>query len=171
MFQPNQGMMNQGMAQPGMQGQPSMNPQGYMMNPGMMNNQGMMQGQPGMPMQNTANFGPQTTPMPSQQVGQGNYPTRPQNGVIIRPVASYDEARAIPTDFTGGLLIMPDLGHQAIYTKVLDPNTGSSILKTYKEAPEEAPQPVAPAYDAESEINRLREELLIIKKELGLEEK
>lgn len=45
--------------------------------------------------------------------GYGNY--------ICRPVASEEEARAVPTDFTGATLVLIDGAHNAIYTKSLTP--------------------------------------------------
>ena len=39
--------------------------------------------------------------------------------IICRPVASIEEARAIPTDFSGALMILPDLSHGMVYTKQL----------------------------------------------------
>jgi hypothetical protein len=94
----------------------------------------------------------------------------------VRPVASYDEAKAVPTDFMGNLLVLTDLSHGCIYTKVLDPATGSSIFRVYKEVVEPAPQPEpvappAPMYDPKAEIERLRSELEGIKHELGLDSK
>ena len=47
--------------------------------------------------------------------GQAQTPAQTQSGqpsgVIFRPVASYDGAKAVPTDFSGALTIMPDLAH------------------------------------------------------------
>ena len=46
-----------------------------------------------------------------QSGGQAHAPAQPparqeQPGVIFRPVASFDEAKAVPTDFSGALTIM-----------------------------------------------------------------
>lgn len=149
-----------GMAQP-MQGQP-----GTMYNP-------MTPAMPGSPY-----GGPQSSQAVPQVPGQGNYTPNTQIGMRVRPVASYDEAKAVPTDFMGNMLILTDMSHGCIYTKVLDPATGSSIFRTYALVPEQAPQPAqsvptapAPAtqvYDAKSEIERLRGELEGLKRELGI---
>ena len=34
-----------------------------------------------------------------------------------RPVASFDEARAMPIDFDGSIFFFPDLANKRIYTK------------------------------------------------------
>ena len=126
--------------------------------------------------QQSSVFGPQTSPAVPQAPGQGNYPPSTQTGMRVRPVASYDEAKAVPTDFMGNMLILTDLSHGMIYTKVLDSYTGSSIFKAYQLIPEQAPQapvgaePKEPSYDAKLEIEKLREELIRLKRELGIEE-
>lgn len=136
---------------------------------------GQMYGVPGQPMQQSPNFVPQVPSGVPQVPGQGNYPPSTQTAMRVRPVASYDEAKAVPTDFMGNMLILTDLSHGMIYTKVLDPSTGSSIFKAYQLLPEQAPQvtpapvPQEPAFDFKGEVEKLRAELNIIKHELGLD--
>lgn len=68
-------------------------------------NYGMMQSQ--IPTQSIAQ-----TSLQGMQTGQGyNYPSNAQNGVRVFSVGSYDEAKAIPTDFSGDMLILTDLYH------------------------------------------------------------
>lgn len=147
------------------------------MAPGMQAQQpGPMYGAAGQPMQQSPNFVPQVPSGVPQGVGQGNYAPVMQNRMRVRPVASYDEAKAVPTDFMGDLLVLTDLSHGFIYTKVLDPNTGSSIFRIYREVIEPAPKPEQPAapvpvYDPKAEIEQLRAELNGIKHELGLDSK
>lgn len=154
--------------------------------PGQMGMAQPMQGQPGTmynPMTPAMSGSPYGGPQSSQAVpqvpGQGNYTPNTQIGMRVRPVASYDEAKAVPTDFMGNMLILTDLSHGCIYTKVLDPATGSSIFRTYALAPEQAPAqpiqtppaemtPATPIYDAKGEIERLKSELDSIKRELGI---
>lgn len=131
----------------------------------------------GMQAQQSSVFGPQMSPAVPQVPGQGTYPPSTQTAMRVRPVASYDEAKAVPTDFMGNMLILTDLSHGMIYTKVLDPATGSSIFKAYQLIPEQGPQmaPIPapeqrPEYDAKSEIEKLRMELSHLKQELGIEE-
>lgn len=56
-------------------------------------------------------------------------PQYPQH--IVRPVASIEEARAVQTDFSGALTIMPDLSHGYIYTKQLNLQTGCADFAAY----------------------------------------
>ena len=62
-------------------------------------------------------------PQYPQQYTQQNaqMPQYPQH--IVRPVASVEEARAVQTDFSGALTIMPDTAHGYIYTKQLNLQT------------------------------------------------
>lgn len=122
--------------------------------------------------------GPQTPNMPYLGNRQGNNPQTAQPGFKVCPVASYDEAKAIPTDFMGNTIIMPDITHNYIYTKVFNPNTGGSMLGAFKavQLPEMGitPEPEVPssaAYDAKSEIDKLQMEIAHIKQELGIESK
>lgn len=119
--------------------------------------------------------GPQNPSDTGQRYNQGVYTSAPQMGVQVRPVASYDEAKAVPTDFMGNMTIMPDYAHGYIYTKILNPHTGGPIFNVYRQVtipehiqpiPPEVPE--TPVYDAKSEIEQLRAELDSIKHELGI---
>ena len=55
---------------------------------------------------------------------------------IVRPVACVEEARAVQTDFTGALTIMPDTAHGAIYTKQLNLQTGCADFTLYRRVQE-----------------------------------
>lgn len=141
--------------------------------------QGAMPGQMYPPMTGgvpqSQNFDPRGLSTSLQGAGRVNYPPQTQNGLRVLPVASYDEAKAVPTDFMGNTLVMTDLSHGYIYTKIFDPNTGSSIFHAYQRIPEQmAPQPeqqppTQPQYDARADIEALRNELNGIKHELGLD--
>lgn len=79
-------------------------------------------------------YTPQYQPQqyPQQQVQQ---PAQsPQH--LVRPVASVEEARAVQTDFTGALTIMPDTAHGAIYTKQLNLQTGCADFALYRRVQE-----------------------------------
>lgn len=84
-----------------------------------------------------------------QPGGQANAqpPSRQeQSDVIFRPVASFDEAKAVPTDFSGALTIMPDWGHGYIYAKALGGN-GTPVFRAYR-AVDSAPAPLPAAEPA-----------------------
>lgn len=93
-----------------------------------------------------------------------------QPGVIFRPVASYDEAKAVPTDFSGALIIMLDWAHGCIYTKALG-DDGNPLFRTYRYDPPFAAPAAAPVPSVEyaplEEVARLRQELEAIKQELA----
>ncbi len=63
---------------------------------------------------------------PQQSVQLPQYPQH-----IVRPVASVEEARAVQTDFSGALTIMPDTAHGYIYTKQLNLQTGCADFAAY----------------------------------------
>lgn len=106
----------------------------------------------------------QATPLQAQQMGQG------QPNVICRPVASEEEARGVPTDFSGATIVMTDTAHGKIYTKCLDYRDGSALFNTYQLV---QPQQTAPAQEAptveyapRSELESLRAELETLRAEL-----
>lgn len=69
---------------------------------------------------------------------QQQYPQQPMQTPmqppqhIVRPVASEDEARAMPTDFSGAPILMPDRAHGYIYTKQLNLQTGCADFARYR---------------------------------------
>lgn len=81
------------------------------------------------------------TPQYQQQYPQQPMQTPMQQQVqspqhIVRPVASVEEARAVQTDFSGALTIMPDTAHGAIYTKQLNLQNGCADFVMYRRAQE-----------------------------------
>lgn len=60
---------------------------------------------------------------------------RQETRMVCRPVASVEEAKAIPTDFNGNLMILPDFSHGMIHTKQLNYQDGSAIFQTYSLTP------------------------------------
>ncbi len=90
-----------------------------------------------------------------------------QPNFICRPVASYEEATATPTDFSGNILVLTDLSHGMIYTKILDPKTGTSVFSAYRQIPLQPQTPAEPGqYAPASEIQRLEREILSLREEL-----
>lgn len=144
-------------------------------------NYGMMQSQ--IPTQSIAQ-----TSLQGMQTGQGyNYPSNAQNGVRVFSVGSYDEAKAIPTDFSGDMLILTDLYHGRIYTKVYDAGLKESIFRVYQvinpntQQPQiegtqqvitaqQEQNPVTPMYDPKPDIKNIYSEIENIKKELGIKD-
>lgn len=97
-----------------------------------------------------------------------------QPGVIFRQVASLDEAKAVPTDFSGALTIMPDWTHGYIYAKALGDN-GTPVFRAYRDVDsppaQTVPQPTAEpapavAYAPLEELERLQREVAALREEL-----
>lgn len=110
-----------------------------------------------------AGWGQQTV-QPVQTQPSTVVPTSGQAGFVCRPVASMDEGKAIPTDFSGNIIVMPDFPHNAIYTKVLNPSTGSAQFDTYVKTSDEAEkEPTMVQYAVADDVNKAIADL---KKEL-----
>lgn len=102
------------------------------------------QGQPvNLPVNQPAQPMNQTVPPSGQQImaqppnvpqGIASPPVQAQSGgnIIVRPVASIEEAKAVPTDFTGAMTILTDFSHGAIYTKVLNYQDGTAVFNRYR---------------------------------------
>lgn len=87
---------------------------------------------------------------------------------ICRPVASEEEARAFPTDFTGATLVLVDAAHNRIYTKALNMMDGSALFSIYQ-GPELQMQQVAPTaeFAPMALVQELRQELEQLKSAIG----
>ena len=114
---------------------------------------------------------PQMAQMPaSPQVQQTQQPN-----MVRRPVPSEEEARAVPTDLGGAMLILTDTGHGRIYTKSLNYLDGSAIFNTYQLVqPQQATQPASAVpveYVSKQEVEKLRadfeEQIEALKKTLA----
>ena len=111
-----------------------------------------MQGdnQPAQPMQQT---------VPAMQQPQ-------QPSIKVRPGASEEEARGVPVEFDGSLILLPDMAHGAIYSKQLNMQDGSAIFRRYmmeipSSAPQTAHEPVLPVsqYATIEQLQELKDEL------------
>lgn len=94
------------------------------------------------------------------QQSQRTMMQQPMNNYICRPVASEEEARAVPTDFTGATIVMVDAAHGCIYTKALNPMDGSAMFATYRYTEPAPPaQEKTQAYAPMEELEQLRREV------------
>lgn len=110
-------------------------------------------------------------PMPSApQTAQ--QPQMNQPNMICRPVASEEEARAVPTDFSGATLILTDFGHGKVYTKSLNYADGSANFQVYKlENPmQSAAQTPIVEYAPMSVVQALGEEIERLKQALSTQQ-
>ncbi|MEY8386240.1 hypothetical protein AALC17_02950 [Oscillospiraceae bacterium 38-13] len=114
----------------------------------------------------------QTRPWPDNSYSQRNAPKPPpqeQPNVIVTRVASYDEAKAIPTDFSGVLRIMLDWTNGYIYAKALG-NDGNPVFRKFRYEPDAPPSPVPQArYAPIEELDQLREDMRNLREETATE--
>lgn len=91
------------------------------------------------------------TPAQSQPAAAAEQPS-----VVVTRVASYDEAKAVPTDFSGVLRLMLDWSHGYIYAKALG-DDGAPVFRKFRFEPE-APAPAPAVYVTKDEAERLVQE-------------
>jgi len=89
--------------------------------------------------------------MPSNYYQQP-YPYQQQPTILGCMVSSREEATGVPVDFNGRPMVFPDLGHERVFVKIFNPNTGSSVINEYRLVPEAPPV----AYATASEVAELR---------------
>ncbi len=95
---------------------------------------------------------PRTEPVYTQ-------PTMQQGGFLKgRPVTSEEEARGIPVEFDGSVMVFPDAAHGAIYTKQLNMQDGTAVFHRYmlNDAPPVQEAPPAVQYADKQEVLELR---------------
>lgn len=84
----------------------------------------------------------------------------PQSGLSGRMVTSREEALGVPVDFMGGLMVFPDVGHRAIYTKLFNGQTGQTDFAEYRRIDRPEAKPDQPeAYALESDVKALRDQV------------
>lgn len=100
-------------------------------------------------------------PMMEYQQPQMQQPT-----MIFRPVASEEEARAVPTDFSGAVTVMPDFAHGRIYTKAINFANGAPIAKVYVEQTVE-PHNESVQYAPMELVEQMRQEMEQMRKTIA----
>lgn len=121
-------------------------------------------------------YGYQPMQMPQMQMPQMS-PQMPQNGQMnqgglspmSRPVSSREEAQACAADFSGALMIFPDLAHSRVYLKRWNMQTGAADFVEFcpvTDVPtEEVPQAEYVCLQTyQEDMEKLRKELAGIKK-------
>lgn len=97
---------------------------------------------PGAYMPNTQGYGPmQPYPPRGDMQGMGQQvqqmqPQQPQPSIqglsgASRPVTSREEATGVAADFSGSLMVFPDIAHNRVYLKRWNMNTGSADFVEY----------------------------------------
>lgn len=107
------------------------------------------------------------------QYQQPQYPAQqmqaqqPQEQFYCRPVASAEEARAVPVDFNGKPMLFPQLNAGRIYVKIFDPGSGSAIFREFRMAePEAEAQTPAVAFAPMSAVEQLSQTVAELQNEV-----
>lgn len=122
-------------------------------------------------------YGYQPMQMPQMQMPQMP-PQMPQNGQMSggglspmsRPVSSREEAQACAADFSGALMIFPDLAHSRVYLKRWNMQTGAADFVEFGPVIESTPAEEVPQAEYvclqtyQEDMEKLRKELAGIKK-------
>ena len=120
-------------------------------------------------------YGYQPMQMPQMQMPQMS-PQMPQNGQMnqgglspmSRPVSSREEAQACAADFSGALMIFPDLAHSRVYLKRWNMQTGAADFVEFSPVETVAENATVPEYVClqtyQEDMEKLRKELAGIKK-------
>ena len=112
-----------------------------------------------------ANFPPYQMPQPPMYQAAYQQPAyqpaqQAQSGLSGRMVTSREEALGVPVDFMGGLMVFPDVGHRAIYTKLFNGQTGQTDFAEYRRIDRPEAKPDQPeAYALESDVKALRDQV------------
>lgn len=108
----------------------------------------------------------QMQPMYQQPVQQVQQEPQP----YCRMVASIDEARGVPVDFSGKPMIFPHLAAGRIYVKAFDTGSGSAVFREFRlydapqeETPVQAYAPMSAVQQLQDTVAKLEEELKAIK--------
>ena len=117
---------------------------------------------------------PVQMPQVAQQMPQSGFMGGNGLSSMSRPVSSREEAQACAADFSGALMVFPDLAHNHIYLKRWNMQTGAADFMTFAPEPEPPPQTAyepptggyVPLQTYREDMDRLQKELAAIKKEV-----
>lgn len=115
-----------------------------------------------MPQMTTQMSMPQMAPQMPQngQFGQGGL------SPMSRPVSSREEAQATAADFSGAMMVFPDVAHGRVYLKRWNMQTGAADFMEFGPVVEAAEAPAAeyvPLQAYQEDMEKLRKELAAIK--------
>lgn len=100
---------------------------------------------------------------PMNQSGASQPQQTAQTNFVCRPVASREEALAVPVDFMGAPMFFPDLSHGVIYMKRFNTNTGGADLFEFHGQQE---QSQVPAFAPLDEFNALKNTIAQLQAEI-----
>lgn len=104
---------------------------------------------------------PIQAPQAAQQIGQGISPAS-------RPVSNRDEANAVQADFSGAMMLFPDVTHNRIYLKRWNMNTGAAEFAEFAPVVPEnvVEEHNTPAFATTEQVDELKGLLGDIKKDI-----
>lgn len=112
-------------------------------------------------------YQPQMQTMYQQYQQPAPVQQQPQEQFFCRPVASADEARGIPVDFSGRPMFFPHLNAGRIYLKVFDTGNGSAIFREFRMVePEAETQASAVAFAPMSAVEQLSQTVAELQNEV-----
>ena len=102
------------------------------------------------------------TPYP-QPVYKPPQPSQNAQGLSAtsRLVSSREEAGGVPADFSGNLMVFPDISHNRVYVKRWNYQTGAADFMEF--APIAEAKPELPNYATKEDIIRLEKEIAKLK--------
>lgn len=108
---------------------------------------------------------------PMYQPYQAQQHPQPQQEVQLycRPVASEEEARGIPVDFSGKPMVFPHMQAGRIYVKVFDSGSGSAAFYRFRiDTPEaeQRPEQQAVAFAPLSDVEQLKQAVAELQNEI-----
>lgn len=112
---------------------------------------------------------PMQMPQMAPQAAQGGQMNGGGLSGMSRPVSSREEAQACAADFSGALMVFPDLAHGHIYLKRWNMQTGAADFVDFVPAVEPPPAEVPPAAEYvpmqtyRAEMDKFQKELEAIK--------
>jgi len=87
-----------------------------------------------------------------------------QQGFQVRPVTSKEEALAVPVEYFGPGTLMPDIGHEVVYLKRFNANTGASDLMAFVRMNEPSVEPTNEIQELKDAVAQLRADVDKMKK-------
>lgn len=111
-------------------------------------------------------YQPQMQPVYQQPQYPAVQQPNQQEQFYCRPVASAEEARAVPVDFNGKPMLFPQLNAGRIYVKIFDPGSGSAIFREFRMVEPEAETQNSVAFAPMSELEGLRAMVVELQNEL-----
>lgn len=111
-------------------------------------------------------YQPQMQPMYQQYQQPAPMQQQAQEQFFCRPVASADEARGIPVDFSGRPMFFPHLNAGRIYLKAFDTGNGSAIFREFRMVEPDAEAQQGVAFAPMSELEGIRAMVVDLQNEL-----